>query len=243
MGFEKFIEAYNKIKVPKEPRSVWALHHGSAGLLRTHVSFFSFFKASHEDEDESIDLGSGLVLNILGTEHQHLYPNILHLVMADGAYQEGRWRFLHDSSFVSLKRSKRAFLPSFLTLLPSHVDDTEALLLLSLCRVSCQSRARGGGFSWVWDSSPSAWQPSSDAFSHWTALFSDSIFTGFWRRSGGCVINVRSVPAGFRSEAVKVLQAASSTASCVLEPSNRDSFPVATNGYAIIIIMIFTKWI
>uniref|UniRef100_A0A669BU41 non-specific serine/threonine protein kinase n=1 Tax=Oreochromis niloticus TaxID=8128 RepID=A0A669BU41_ORENI len=59
MGFEKFIEAYNKIK------------------------------AIHEDEDENIDLGSSLVLSILGTEHQHLYPNILHLVMADGAYQEG----------------------------------------------------------------------------------------------------------------------------------------------------------
>ncbi|XP_054590851.2 serine/threonine-protein kinase Nek1 isoform X1 [Nothobranchius furzeri] len=58
MGFEKFIEAYNKIK------------------------------AIHEDEDESIELGSSLVSNILGTEHQHLYPNILHLVMADGAYQE-----------------------------------------------------------------------------------------------------------------------------------------------------------
>ncbi|XP_008297134.1 serine/threonine-protein kinase Nek1 isoform X2 [Stegastes partitus] len=58
MGFEKFIEAYNKIK------------------------------AIHEDEDENIDLGSSLVLNILGTEHQHLYPNILHIVMADGAYQE-----------------------------------------------------------------------------------------------------------------------------------------------------------
>ncbi|XP_034438728.1 serine/threonine-protein kinase Nek1 isoform X9 [Hippoglossus hippoglossus] len=58
MGFEKFIEAYNKIK------------------------------AIHEDEDENIDLGSSLVLSILGTEHQHLYPNILHLVMADGAYQE-----------------------------------------------------------------------------------------------------------------------------------------------------------
>uniref|UniRef100_A0AAV2KYB5 non-specific serine/threonine protein kinase n=1 Tax=Knipowitschia caucasica TaxID=637954 RepID=A0AAV2KYB5_KNICA len=58
MGFEKFIEAYNKIK------------------------------AIHEDEDENIDLGSSFVLNILGTEHQHLYPNILHLVMADGAYQE-----------------------------------------------------------------------------------------------------------------------------------------------------------
>ncbi|XP_073333314.1 serine/threonine-protein kinase Nek1 isoform X3 [Pagrus major] len=58
MGFEKFIEAYNKIK------------------------------AIHEDEDETIDLGSSLVLSILGTEYQHLYPNILHLVMADGAYQE-----------------------------------------------------------------------------------------------------------------------------------------------------------
>uniref|UniRef100_A0A8D3D228 non-specific serine/threonine protein kinase n=1 Tax=Scophthalmus maximus TaxID=52904 RepID=A0A8D3D228_SCOMX len=58
MSVEKFIEAYNKIK------------------------------AIHEDEDENIDLGSSLVLSILGTEHQHLYPNILHLVMADGAYQE-----------------------------------------------------------------------------------------------------------------------------------------------------------
>ncbi|KAM8745722.1 serine/threonine-protein kinase Nek1 isoform 1-T2 [Acanthopagrus schlegelii] len=58
MGFEKFIEAYNKIK------------------------------AIHEDEDEAIDLGSSLVLSILGTEYQHLYANILHLVMADGAYQE-----------------------------------------------------------------------------------------------------------------------------------------------------------
>uniref|UniRef100_A0A6Q2YF90 non-specific serine/threonine protein kinase n=1 Tax=Esox lucius TaxID=8010 RepID=A0A6Q2YF90_ESOLU len=59
MGFENFIEAYNKIK------------------------------AIHEDEDENIDMGPNMVLNILGTEHQHLYPNILHLVMADGAYQEG----------------------------------------------------------------------------------------------------------------------------------------------------------
>ncbi|XP_028977552.2 serine/threonine-protein kinase Nek1 isoform X3 [Esox lucius] len=58
MGFENFIEAYNKIK------------------------------AIHEDEDENIDMGPNMVLNILGTEHQHLYPNILHLVMADGAYQE-----------------------------------------------------------------------------------------------------------------------------------------------------------
>uniref|UniRef100_A0A8B9L9W0 non-specific serine/threonine protein kinase n=1 Tax=Astyanax mexicanus TaxID=7994 RepID=A0A8B9L9W0_ASTMX len=59
MGFEHFIQAYNKIK------------------------------AIHEDEDENIDMGSSMVQNILGTKHQHLYPKILHLVMADGAYQEG----------------------------------------------------------------------------------------------------------------------------------------------------------
>nr|XP_049585431.1 serine/threonine-protein kinase Nek1 isoform X4 [Syngnathus scovelli] len=59
MGFEKFIEAYNHIK------------------------------AIRDDEDDNIDLGSSLAFRILGNEHQHLYPNILHLVMADGAYQEG----------------------------------------------------------------------------------------------------------------------------------------------------------
>ncbi|XP_050995113.1 serine/threonine-protein kinase Nek1 isoform X2 [Labeo rohita] len=58
MGFENFIQAYNKIK------------------------------AIHEDEDENIAMGSSMVENILGTEHQHLYPKILNLVMADGAYQE-----------------------------------------------------------------------------------------------------------------------------------------------------------
>ncbi|KAK6493911.1 serine/threonine-protein kinase Nek1 [Huso huso] len=58
IGFENFIEAYNKIK------------------------------AIHEDEDENIDIGSNIVQNILGSEHQNLYPKILHLVMADGAYQE-----------------------------------------------------------------------------------------------------------------------------------------------------------
>ncbi|XP_061154091.1 serine/threonine-protein kinase Nek1 isoform X2 [Syngnathus typhle] len=59
MGFEKFIETYNHIK------------------------------AIRDDEDDNIDLGSSLAFRILGNEHQHLYPNILHLVMADGAYQEG----------------------------------------------------------------------------------------------------------------------------------------------------------
>ncbi|NXJ81992.1 NEK1 kinase, partial [Trogon melanurus] len=59
IGFDKFIEVYEKIK------------------------------AIHEDEDENIDICSTIVHNILGNEHKHLYAKILHLVMADGAYQEG----------------------------------------------------------------------------------------------------------------------------------------------------------
>ncbi|XP_063090843.1 serine/threonine-protein kinase Nek1 isoform X13 [Cavia porcellus] len=58
MGFEKFLKVYEKIK------------------------------AIHEDEDENIEICSTVVQNILGNEHQHLYAKILHLVMADGAYQE-----------------------------------------------------------------------------------------------------------------------------------------------------------
>ncbi|XP_028932335.1 serine/threonine-protein kinase Nek1 isoform X4 [Ornithorhynchus anatinus] len=58
IGFEKFIEVYDKIK------------------------------AIHEDEDENIEICSTIVQSILGNEHQHLYARILYLVMADGAYQE-----------------------------------------------------------------------------------------------------------------------------------------------------------
>ncbi|XP_056416900.1 serine/threonine-protein kinase Nek1 isoform X2 [Hyla sarda] len=58
IGFERFIEVYNKIK------------------------------AIHEDEDENIDTCSTVMENILGCEHLYLYPRILRLVMADGAYQE-----------------------------------------------------------------------------------------------------------------------------------------------------------
>ncbi|XP_049720774.1 serine/threonine-protein kinase Nek1 isoform X8 [Elephas maximus indicus] len=58
IGFEKFFEVYEKVK------------------------------AIHEDEDENIEICSTIVQNLLGNEHQHLYAKILHLVMADGAYQE-----------------------------------------------------------------------------------------------------------------------------------------------------------
>lgn len=44
-------------------------------------------------------MGSSMVKSILGTEHQHLYPKILHLVMADGAYQEGSV-YTHSLSLI-----------------------------------------------------------------------------------------------------------------------------------------------
>ncbi|KAJ7420077.1 NIMA related kinase 1 [Willisornis vidua] len=59
IGFDKLIEVYEKIK------------------------------AVLEDEDENIDICSTIVQTVLGNEHKHLYAKILHLVMADGAYQEG----------------------------------------------------------------------------------------------------------------------------------------------------------
>ncbi|NXE90666.1 NEK1 kinase, partial [Menura novaehollandiae] len=59
IGFDKLIEVYEKIK------------------------------AILEDEDENIDICSTIVQTVLGNEHRHLYAKILHLVMADGAYQEG----------------------------------------------------------------------------------------------------------------------------------------------------------
>lgn len=58
MGFEKLFEVYEKVK------------------------------AIHEDEDENIEICSTIVETILGSEHQHLYAKILHLVMADEAYRE-----------------------------------------------------------------------------------------------------------------------------------------------------------
>ncbi|XP_033369370.1 serine/threonine-protein kinase Nek1 isoform X15 [Parus major] len=58
IGFDKLIEVYEKIK------------------------------AILEDEDENIDICSTIVQTVLGNEHKHLYAKILHLVMADGAYQE-----------------------------------------------------------------------------------------------------------------------------------------------------------
>ncbi|ERE92373.1 serine/threonine-protein kinase Nek1-like protein [Cricetulus griseus] len=82
MGFEKFFEVYEKVK------------------------------AIHEDEDENIEICSTIVENILGNEHQHLYAKILHLVMADGAYQEGSFQLLPEHLF--LVQRKQTFLAIYL---------------------------------------------------------------------------------------------------------------------------------
>uniref|UniRef100_A0A8B9QQI1 non-specific serine/threonine protein kinase n=1 Tax=Anas platyrhynchos TaxID=8839 RepID=A0A8B9QQI1_ANAPL len=81
IGFEKFIEVYDKIK------------------------------AIHEDEDENIDTCSTIVQTILGNEHKHLYAKILHLVMADGAYQEVDFKKIniHKTHFISATKCNANF--------------------------------------------------------------------------------------------------------------------------------------
>uniref|UniRef100_A0A8C4Q891 Uncharacterized protein n=1 Tax=Eptatretus burgeri TaxID=7764 RepID=A0A8C4Q891_EPTBU len=46
-------------------------------------------EASHEDEDALMLEGSAATKRLIPSHFLHLYPQILHLVMADGAYQEG----------------------------------------------------------------------------------------------------------------------------------------------------------
>lgn len=41
------------------------------------------------DEDENADLGCSSASSLLEEQHRHLYQNILHLVIADGAHREG----------------------------------------------------------------------------------------------------------------------------------------------------------
>ena len=48
------------------------------------------FQAIHEDEDENMEDGSKIVTQILGENKSHLYTKILHLVISDSAYTEGR---------------------------------------------------------------------------------------------------------------------------------------------------------
>jgi len=49
-----------------------------------------FTQSQQDNEDENMEEGVKLITNILGPDNIQLYPNILQLVMADGAYTEGR---------------------------------------------------------------------------------------------------------------------------------------------------------
>ncbi|CAN0053589.1 unnamed protein product [Bubo scandiacus] len=88
IGFDKFIEVYEKIK------------------------------AIHEDEDENIDICSTIVQTILGNEHKHLYAKILHLVMADGAYQEGETTPFQNSDCPQPGAELWVFEAAFSTRMP-----------------------------------------------------------------------------------------------------------------------------
>ncbi|XP_035680684.1 serine/threonine-protein kinase Nek1-like isoform X2 [Branchiostoma floridae] len=52
------------------------------------IKAYKAIQAFHEDEDENMVEGPKVVGQILGKEKEHLYPKILQLVMADGAYCE-----------------------------------------------------------------------------------------------------------------------------------------------------------
>ena len=50
-----------------------------------------FVQSLQDDDDDSMENGIKLITSILGPDNIHLYPNILQLVMADGAYAEGQY--------------------------------------------------------------------------------------------------------------------------------------------------------
>ena len=57
-------------------------------------------QATHEDEDEGVRECQDRIRAVLGEKHDTLYPKILQLVMADGAYCEGNF----DQTFYRSSR-------------------------------------------------------------------------------------------------------------------------------------------
>jgi len=50
----------------------------------------SVVQSLQDDEDDNMEDGIKRITSILGPDNVHLYPSILQLVMADGAYTEGK---------------------------------------------------------------------------------------------------------------------------------------------------------
>jgi len=57
-----------------------------------------FVQSLQDDDDDSMENGIKLITSILGPDNIHLYPNILQLVMADGAYAEGDYCTLSEQT-------------------------------------------------------------------------------------------------------------------------------------------------
>ena len=58
-------------------------------IVQSLCVVFVDVQSLQDDEDDNMEDGIKLITNILGPDNVHLYPNILQLVMADGAYTEG----------------------------------------------------------------------------------------------------------------------------------------------------------
>ncbi|CAC5407668.1 unnamed protein product [Mytilus coruscus] len=52
------------------------------------LKVYKTVQALQEDEDENIEDGAKLAMNMLGKDQEHLYPKIFQLVMADAAFTE-----------------------------------------------------------------------------------------------------------------------------------------------------------
>ncbi|KAK7097527.1 hypothetical protein V1264_004489 [Littorina saxatilis] len=52
------------------------------------INIYKTVQALQEDEDENMEEGARIAINMLGEEKQHLYPRIFQLVMADTAFTE-----------------------------------------------------------------------------------------------------------------------------------------------------------
>ena len=61
-------------------------------MRRKHIAVVDvvFVQSLQDDEDDNMEDGIKLITSILGPDNVHLYPSVLQLVMADGAYTEGK---------------------------------------------------------------------------------------------------------------------------------------------------------
>ena len=62
-----------------------------------------FVQSLQDDDDDNMEDGIKLITSILGPDNIHLYPNVLQLVMADGAYTEGKFLIRNKRQCISVE--------------------------------------------------------------------------------------------------------------------------------------------